>query len=112
MRLFVAGWILGSLPIVVELILEVTVPAVSRYLAVPAQSRVVGYVLSGFLLLIPFTTAYAVVVDRVFDVGFIVRRAIQYALARYTVLGLVTVPVALLSRISTTIACDRLARLS
>lgn len=95
-RLFVAGWILGSLPTVLEIILEATVPAVAGYVAVPAHSRVVGYVLSGFLLLIPLTTAYAVVVDRVFDVGFIVRRAIQYALARYTVLGLLAVPVALL----------------
>jgi hypothetical protein len=95
-RLFVAGWMLGSLPIVLEIILDASVPAVARYMVVPAHSRALGYVLSGFLLLIPFTTAYAVVVDRVFDVGFIVRRAIQYGLARYTVIGLLAVPVALL----------------
>src|SRR5262249_29244886 len=42
--------------------------------------------------LLPATTAYAVLVDRVLETRFIVRLAIQYAFARYTVLGAMAVP--------------------
>ena len=44
------------------------------------------------LFSVPLTTAYAVLVDRALDVRLIVRRAIQYALARYTLLAAASVP--------------------
>jgi eukaryotic-like serine/threonine-protein kinase len=48
-----------------------------------------------FLLLsIPVTTAYAVAVHRVLDVRLILRRALQYSLARYFILGVTLVPFA------------------
>jgi hypothetical protein len=54
-------------------------------------------VISAAILLVPAITAYAVVVDRVLETRFIVRLAIQYALARYSVLTLMAVPIVFLA---------------
>jgi hypothetical protein len=43
--------------------------------------------LTAFSLITPATTAYAVLVDQILEVRFVIRRAVQYALARYTVLS-------------------------
>jgi hypothetical protein len=45
---------------------------------------------------VPFTTSRAVLVHRVLNVRLIARRAVQYALARYTALALAVLPVAAL----------------
>ena len=50
----------------------------------------------GLLLSVPFTTAYSVLVNEVLDVKLIVRKALQYALARYTVMALTALPLGLL----------------
>ena len=51
-----------------------------------------GVIVFPCLLSIPFATAYAVVVHHVLDVTMVVRKALQYALARYTVITVSTVP--------------------
>lgn len=48
------------------------------------------------LLLIPLTTAYAIRVHHVLEVRFVLRRALQYAFARYTLLAVATLPFAAL----------------
>ncbi|HEY4592900.1 MAG TPA: serine/threonine-protein kinase, partial [Thermoanaerobaculia bacterium] len=45
---------------------------------------------------VPFTTSYAVVVHQVLNVRLIARKALQYALARYSAIGLAVVPLAAL----------------
>ena len=56
-----------------------------------APARAVGTIVSAALLLVPLLTAYAVA-GRLFDVRFMVRRVVQYALARYTVIAALSVP--------------------
>src|SRR5262245_48713124 len=101
-RLFLAGLIAGVAPISLDIILAVLVPSYRNYSRDPARIRYVGVGLSLALLLVPVGTVYAILVNRVFDVSFFVRRAIQYALARYTLVAVLAIPgVALASYVYT-----------
>jgi hypothetical protein len=51
---------------------------------------------TGFLLLMPLLTPYAVLVHQVLDVKLLARRAMQYALARYSTIVLAAAPLAAL----------------
>jgi hypothetical protein len=84
----VSGILIGAFPMVVHVFLATAVPRYAAFVAEPSHSRTLGILLTAFSLVIPAATAYAVLVDRVLEVRFIIRRAVQYALARYTVLGL------------------------
>ena len=54
-------------------------------------------IVSAALLLVPPLTAYAVA-GRLFDVRFMIRRVVQYALARYTVIAALSLPAVALAR--------------
>ncbi len=84
----VAGIIVGSSPMVVHVFLATVVSRYALWVAEPSRTRAMGIALTAFSLAIPASAAYAVVVDRVLEVRFVVRRAVQYLLARYTVLAL------------------------
>ena len=90
--LFALGLLIGSLPTLVLVFVELAVPSLGRQLAEPAARQLSGFIIHPLLLSIPVTTGYSVIVHRVLDVRFVVRKAIQYAFARYTLLGLLTVP--------------------
>ena len=92
----VAGFVIGTLPMVVHVLLASLVPAYAAFASAPRHGRLIGMSLTAFSLVIPATTAYAVVVEHVLDVRFVIRRAVQYALARYTVLALMAGPVIVL----------------
>ena len=84
-------------PILVELLAEVLVGPYREALDHdPALSRRMAQVASAFLLPLPLITAYAVLVKRVLPVRLMARRALQYALARYSTFVLAAVPLALL----------------
>jgi len=85
-QLFVAGLALGFGPVFGDLALELLIPPFRRIMDIPANRQLFGYIVYPFLLSVPFTTTYSVLVHRVLDVRLIVRKAMQYALARYTVL--------------------------
>ncbi len=93
---FVAGLAVGFLPIAAQVLAEATAPAYAAFINVPPRRLLVGLVLYPLLLSIPLTTAYAVVVHRVMDVKVLVRRAVQYALARFTIVALAAAPAVLL----------------
>ena len=93
LALFAGGLILGSVPLLLDVLLTQLVPAYAEYSSEPGRNRALVIVISAFILLIPGSTAYSVVVDHVFDVRFFVRRAIQYALARYTAFVGLALPV-------------------
>jgi hypothetical protein len=93
--LFVAGLVVGMAPLLIDVLLSALIPPYAEFMAAPQRNRVAGSAVAGAILLLPFITAYAVVVDRALETKFIVRLAIQYMLARYTVLALLTVPLAL-----------------
>jgi hypothetical protein len=95
-RLFVTGLAVGFLPIAAQVFAEATSPAYAAFTSVPPRRLLVGLVLYPLLLSIPVTTAYAVVVHRVMDVKLLVRRAVQYALARFTIVALAAAPAVLL----------------
>lgn len=95
-RLFLAALVLGIGPLFVDVLLESLVPPFGRLMNRPASRLVGGAILYPLLLSIPVTTTYAVLVHRVLDVRLVVRKALRYALARYSVVALATVPFAAL----------------
>ena len=88
--LFLSGMLLGFLPLSLTIVLETVSPAIRAWSAAHAQA--VRTLATAFLLTIPLTTAYAVLVARVLDVRVMVKRTVQYALARTTILALALVP--------------------
>ncbi|HEV2856611.1 MAG TPA: serine/threonine-protein kinase [Thermoanaerobaculia bacterium] len=96
-RLFVAGLVAGLAPLFLEIVLEQAIPPYEAFLAVGSRRAALGRVIIfpslGIAL---FTTAYSVLVAHVLNVKLIARRALQYALARYSALGLAVVPLAAL----------------
>jgi len=89
---FVAGLVAGSLPAMVITQLEALVPAFRERIAQPDARWLSGIVMYSMLLSIPLTTTYAVIVDQVLDVRLVVRNALQYGLARYSAVALLSVP--------------------
>jgi hypothetical protein len=90
--LFLAGIVAGFLPILVVVLLESAWPAFARWTREPVVERVLSLVLYGSFLAIPITTAWAVLVHRAHDVRLVLRRAMQYALARWTLAAATTAP--------------------
>jgi eukaryotic-like serine/threonine-protein kinase len=93
-RLFVGGLLVGVGPLFLEVVLEGLVPRFARLMNEPGPTLFGGLVFLFLLLSIPMTTAYAVAVHQVLDVRLILRRALQYSLARYFILGVTLVPFA------------------
>jgi hypothetical protein len=87
----------GSLPMVVVVVLDELVPPFSRWLDEPLTSKAVGVLVYSFLLSIPFTTAYSLLVHRVLEVKLVLRQALQYSLARLSVLAIAVVPILFLA---------------
>jgi hypothetical protein len=96
--LFIMGLVFGMSPLILDVLLSALVPPYAEYMSSPQRNRVAGAVVGSAILLVPLITAYAVVVDRALETRFIVRLAIQYVLARYTVLALLMVPAAFFLR--------------
>jgi hypothetical protein len=98
--LFLGGLLLGFLPLSLNIVFETLS---SSYRALSAENRpiVVG-VATTFLLTIPLTTAYAVLVSKVLTVRLVLRRTLVYALARTTLVLVTLLPfVFLLFRVYT-----------
>lgn len=92
LALVVVGLVAGILPMVIDELLSALSPAWVASTSTPGRSRAIGMGVGLLALIAPAATAYAVVVDHVLDVRFIARRAVQYALARYTVTVLAALP--------------------
>jgi tRNA A-37 threonylcarbamoyl transferase component Bud32 len=84
----VAGIVAGTFPMVLHVFLATSIPAYAAWVSDPRRSRAIGIGLTAASLITPAATAYAVVMDRVLEVRFVVRRAVQYLLARYTVMAM------------------------
>jgi serine/threonine-protein kinase len=93
LRVFLAGLVGGLGPMLVEILLEF-VQVYSHYGNThPRFKLTIILALSFLTILVPAGTAYAVLVHRVLGVRLIARRALQYALARFSALALATVPI-------------------
>ncbi len=94
--LFLAGIALGSIPFWLAIFLKAVSPTLRAWLDEPTQRWIGLYVIRVASMTIPVAAAYSVLVHHVLDVKLVVRRALQYALARYAVLGGTVVPFAVL----------------
>lgn len=89
--LFAIGLTAGAAPLLLQVLLE-TIPAYYNFVHSPGLEQLVGGIVFGALGVIPFVTGYSVVFDHVVDLKVVLRAALQYALARYTILIVSTVP--------------------
>ena len=92
--LFVWGIVVGLSPIAVDVVLRAVSPSWQRLMTDSLLNVTVMTAVLVALISVPFTTAYSVLVSHVVDLRLIVRAAMQYALARYTILTLVALPFA------------------
>ena len=89
---FVRALLFGLAPIAVQVVAEELIPPYKALVRQPAIRPWVALLVILPLATVPFTTAYSVVFDRVVEMRFVMRSALQYALARYTILALTSVP--------------------
>ncbi len=97
-RLFVGSLVLGLAPLFLQIVLEMAIPPYQELMDVGNRRRWVSQILLfPCLLSVLLTTAYSVLVAHVLNVKLIARRALQYALARYSAAGLAGVPLVALA---------------
>lgn len=92
-RLLIAGLIVGCAPTALWTLVATLLPSFRAGLPVHQA----GWVLYPTLLSTPAMTAYAVLAHQALNVRLIVRQAIRYALARYSVLALTAIPATVLA---------------
>lgn len=92
---FVSALLLACVPIFLSSILINVIPPFRELINESRIAFLISFwVLHGFFLTLPFTTAYAVLVQRVMDVKLLARQALQYLLARASVVTLTLLPMA------------------
>ena len=96
-RLFVRGLLGGLAPFAAEVFVEEMWPSYKAFAQGGVASPWIGSVIFGALAVVPFVTAYSVLFDRVVEVRVALRAALQYALARFTIVGATLVPFAALT---------------
>ncbi len=89
--LFSSALVGGSLPLVLQASLE-AIPAYYAFIHRPGVQFVVGLIVFGALATVPFVAAYSVLFDRVVELRVVLRAALQYGLARFTILAVTMVP--------------------
>lgn len=95
-RVFVFGVLLGTGPILLEVLLELAMRPFAAYMSQPEVRGTAGLIVYPLLISTPISTGYAVLVDQVLSLRLVVRAAIRYALARATIVALCAVPFVLL----------------
>lgn len=96
-QIFAAGLLAAAGPILLDILLSSISPAYEAFSVHPDAFDVRMLLLFSTLALVPLVTAYSVFVDRVIDVRVVLRAALQYTLAKYTLFALVSVPFVLLA---------------
>jgi hypothetical protein len=88
----VAGLFVGTVPLALWIVLTSLSATIARML----DLQWTGWILYPTFLSTPITTAYAVLVQRALDVRVVIRRALQYALTRYSTIAIASLPAVLL----------------
>lgn len=91
-RFFVGALLVGLTPMLLAALLTPVVPVLQD----PAWRGTIGMLLYGSLVSIVPVTVYSVAVDQVMDLHLVLRRTLQYALARSSVWCAAIVPILLL----------------
>jgi hypothetical protein len=94
--LFVRGLLVGVVPFTLEVLVEELWPPYKQFAHQPTTEPWIGTAIFGALAIVPFVTAYSVLFDRVLELRIVLRMALQYALARYTVIAATLIPFAAL----------------
>jgi GAF domain-containing protein len=94
LKLFVNGLTVGVAPFVLILPAGAVVPALNEWLIRPDVQPIFLSLTYPFLFVFPVTATYAVLYQGALDYQSALRRAAQYALARYTLLSFVALPLA------------------
>jgi hypothetical protein len=92
-NVFVTGVLIGFAPVSVSVLLEAMSPAYARFANGPAGTWTAEVVFLS-LAAMPFVTAYSVMVDRVVEIRLVIRFALQYLLAKYSLLAVMALPLA------------------
>ncbi len=93
---FCAALVASLSPVVLETLAEIVIPSFTRTMSDPGVRRAGSWGVVAVLVVLPISTAYAVVVERVLEVRVVVGRALHYLLARATLIALGAAPFALL----------------
>ena len=94
-RLFAAALGIGLSPMFLHIAVEFLIAPYREWFDVGGRRVwLVHWVLVPCLVSVPFTTAYSVLVAHVLQVRLMARKALQYALARYSALAIAVVPLA------------------
>ncbi|HEX6617081.1 MAG TPA: serine/threonine-protein kinase [Gemmatimonadales bacterium] len=96
-RLLLFGLVAGSAPMLSAVVVMSFWPAADAVLSRPAVFRWLEVLVYTGTLSIPIVTAYAVLVQHALDVRLVVRKAVQYALARYTAIAAAVAPLVILA---------------
>ncbi len=86
------GILIGVAPVLIETALVFIVPAFRDYIATPEGFRVLALVAYPPMAIGPLVCAYAVLAHRALDVRVVIRRALQYAFARYSIIAVAALP--------------------
>ena len=95
-RIFLSGLGLGVLPLFIEILIEAAWPAYRALVHSPAVEPWIAILLFGPLATVPVVTTYSVLYDRVVETRWILRAAIQHALAKYSIAIATAVPISAL----------------
>ncbi len=90
-RLFVGALVAGCAPLAAQAMLE-SIPQYYAFIHRPVVELAVGIVIFAALAAVPFVTAYSVLFDHVVELRVVLRAALQYGLARYSIFAVTTVP--------------------
>jgi signal transduction histidine kinase len=91
-QVFVTAVFVGLAPIALDVFVEGVWRAYELFVHRPTIEPWVGAVMFAALGSLPLTTAYSVLFDRVVSVRIVLHKALQHALARYTILALTLIP--------------------
>jgi GAF domain-containing protein len=94
--LFTFALLLGFVPVTAYILGCVVFPGLPKLPGHPAGRALLNILVVGPILTVPFTLGYAVVVQRVLEVRLVIRRALQYLLARTSLTAIAVAPFALL----------------
>lgn len=97
--IFLAGILLGLLPMGIDIVLDAFSPGWVAAKKSGLTGTVVSTVAISALMTVPVTTAFAVLVARAFDFRLVLRTAARYALAQTTLLLLILVPLSFLAQL-------------
>ncbi len=95
--LFMRGLLAGLAPFAIAIVVEELWPSYKAFAHSPGVEPLIGTLLFGALAIVPVVTTYSVLYDRIVDVHVVLRAALQYMLARYTIVGATLLPFAALA---------------